>query len=300
MLKNKRILIVDDDTINITLMSDFLEEEGCIPLTASNGEIGLDILEKNNDISAVILDWIMPKMNGIEMLKKIKQNNELSKIPIIMQTSKKDKESIIHGINAGAYYYLTKPYDLNVLATILKKSIREHENQKNILKKIKEKHIDIIRNLSYGEIHYKTPEEALNIASWFSEFTHNEQTSIGLSELLINAVEHGNLGIGYDKKKEYLINNTLDLEINKRLDDLQNQNKFVTLVFENSESILKITIEDMGNGFDYGKFLTINPERVFELHGRGVAMANMIFESTISFKGKGNKVEISIPLKGSE
>ena len=214
-----------------------------------------------------------------------------------MQTGKSDKESIVEGINAGAYYYLTKPYDLHVMSTILKKAIKEYENHKIISKQIRAQNKNIIAYLNSGEIQFKTPDEALYISSWVSEFTHSEKISIGLSELLINAVEHGNLGIGYEKKEEYLMNDTLELEIAKRLEDQENRNKYVSLFFEKLEDLLKITIEDMGSGFDYDRYLKIDPERVFDLHGRGVAMANMSFYNGIQYKGKGNKLEINIRLK---
>lgn len=295
ILENKKkVLIVDDDQTNITLMTDFLEEEDYLPLTAQDGEIGLAVLETNPDITAVILDWMMPKMNGIDMLKKIKQTEKLSGIPIIMNTGKNDRESIVEGINAGAYYYLTKPFDLHVMSTILKKAIKEYENHKIISNQIKTQNKNIIAYLNSGKILFKTPDEALYISSWISEFTHSEKISIGLSELLINAIEHGNLGIGYEKKEEYLMNDTLELEIKKRLEE--NRDKYVSLFFEKLENRLKITIEDMGRGFDYNRYLTIEPERVFDLHGRGVAMANMSFCNGVLYKGKGNKVEVNIPL----
>jgi len=300
ILEKNKILIVDDDPINTILMNDFLLEEEYLPLTASDGEIGLTVLEANQDISAVILDWVMPKMNGIEMLKRIKQNDKLSGIPIIMQTGKSDRESIVEGIDAGAYYYLTKPYDLHVLSTILKKATKEYENHKFILRQIKEKNKNIIGYLTSGEIHFKTCKEALYISSWISEFTHSEKFSIGLSELLINAVEHGNLGIGYEKKEEYLMNDTLEQEITRRLEKEENREKYVSLIFKKLEGFLKITIKDMGRGFDYNQYLTIDPERVFNLHGRGVAMANMNFKNGIKYLEKGNIVEVDIPLKSPD
>ena len=79
-------------------------------------------MEEEGDLAAVILDWMLPNMNGLEVLKLIKNDERFRNIPIIMQTGKKDKDSIISGINAGAYYYLTKPYNFTVLITILKRT----------------------------------------------------------------------------------------------------------------------------------------------------------------------------------
>lgn len=296
ILNNKKILIIDDDATTLELVSEFLIEENCMPITARNGEIGLLRLKENQDISAIVLDWMMPEISGIDVLKSIKQNETFRDIPVIMQTGKSDQKSFVEGIEAGAYYYLTKPFKFNLLITVLKKAINESENYKTILNQIKEKKSNIIKYLSKGEIRFKTPKEALEISSWFSQITGNERTSIGLSELLINAVEHGNLAIGFDKKEELLINDTLDLEIEQRLKDQRNKDKYVVIKFERKEENLRIQIEDMGSGFEYAQYLTVNLDRTFDLHGRGIAMSNLIFGNGIQYIDRGNIVQVNIKI----
>lgn len=296
ILENKKVLIIDDDPITHELVGEYLFTENCMAISAENGEAGLAQLEKHDGVSAIVLDWVMPEMNGIEVLRKIKQNDNWADIPVIMQTGKKDQQSYVEGIEAGAYYYLTKPYDFKLLMTILKKAIKDTQSQREVIQRIKEKNSNIISFLKKGEIQYKSPGEAIEISSWFADFTKSEKTSIGLSELLINAVEHGNLGIGFEKKEELLINDALDLEIEKRLNDKSNRDKYVVLEFERKNEGLKIRIEDMGDGFEYEKYLSINLDRSFDLHGRGIAMSNLIFQNGVRYVGSGNVVEINIKI----
>lgn len=113
----------------------------------------------------------------------------------------------------------------------------------------------------------------------------------------MNAIEHGLLGIGHDRKEEYLLEDSLDSEIQKGLDDPENQNKTVDVSFERCNSDLLVNIQDPGDGFDYTKFMTVEIDRIFDLHGRGIAIASMIFGEGIKYIGKGNAVEIRIPFE---
>ncbi|MBN2657307.1 MAG: response regulator [Spirochaetales bacterium] len=297
---DKKILIIDDDPTLVTILTDFLEMEGYTALTANDGETGLELLEKNKDLSAIILDWVLPSITGIQLLKQIKQLEAYSDIPVIMQTGKKDKESIIEGIEAGAFYYMTKPYSLEVLTTILKKAVFDYHNLQAIRDNTGETVYGITDFIRKGEIEVETPEEARKVASFFTQVTDYDRTSIGLSELLLNAIEHGNLGIGYDMKEELIMEDRFDEEIRQRLSARENLGKKVKVDFEKSGGSLKIMISDRGPGFEYEKYLKIDPDAIFNLHGRGVAMAKLIFKNHLEFRGKGNKVEVILPLKETE
>ncbi|MBB6480026.1 response regulator [Spirochaeta isovalerica] len=295
-----KILIIDDDPTLITILSDFLEMEGYQPIPANEGETGLKLLEENQDVSAIILDWVLPSITGIQLLKKIKQKEAYLDIPVIMQTGKKDKESVIEGIEAGAFYYMTKPYSLKVLITILKKAIFDYENLRLVKESLQVNKCSITDFLKKGEIELKAPGEALRVASFFTQYTDYDKASIGLSELLLNAIEHGNLGIGYDMKEELIMDDRFDEEIRNRLNAPENIDKTVKVIFEKTSDSIKISISDRGSGFDYNNFLRLDPDTIFNVHGRGVAMAKLIFENRLEFSGNGNTVEIILPLREQE
>ncbi len=72
--------------------------------------------------------------------------------------------------------------------------------------------------------------------------------------------------------------------------------RYVKVCIKKLDNILNISIEDMGGGFDFMQYLEINPERVFDLHGRGIAMANKYFMNGILYRGNGNRVDVEVNL----
>ncbi len=114
MLDNKIcILVVDDEVRMVKGLSDFLKAKKYAVLIAFNGEEALDVYYDNNEkIDLILLDIMMPKIDGISVLKEIKEN---SKMPIIMLTAKSEDYDEIEGLNVGADDYITKPFSPAVL-----------------------------------------------------------------------------------------------------------------------------------------------------------------------------------------
>ena len=121
--KPRKILVVDDQPINIKLLQRKLERTGYCVLTASNGRECLDIVA--SDIpDLILLDVMMPEMDGIETCKLLKQNARTMAIPIIFITAKSSKEGKIEGLNIGAVDYITKPIDLQETVARVKTQLR--------------------------------------------------------------------------------------------------------------------------------------------------------------------------------
>lgn len=111
-----KILIIDD---NPKLMEDALPMYGYEVKSATDGLMGLKILDEESDIDLILLDVVMPNLDGWETLKSIRANSKTSKIPIIMLTSINDSAKQISGFKIGADDYITKPFILpNLLARI--------------------------------------------------------------------------------------------------------------------------------------------------------------------------------------
>lgn len=112
------ILVVDDQSQNIELLEAYLTTEGYEIVSAANGEIALSVLSKNQ-IDLIFLDVMMPGMDGFEVTRKIRQNNSIRLLPIILVTALKEKEHRIMGIEAGCDDFISKPLDkLEVLARV--------------------------------------------------------------------------------------------------------------------------------------------------------------------------------------
>jgi DNA-binding response OmpR family regulator len=108
-IQNSRILIVDDDPSNIRLLEDMLSTQGYTISTATNGAEALQSLEKQK-VDLILLDIIMPDMDGYNVCIEIKNNAELRDIPIIFVTAKTETEDLVRGFEAGAVDYVIRPY----------------------------------------------------------------------------------------------------------------------------------------------------------------------------------------------
>ncbi len=113
-MDKKRIHVVDDDKDCIQLVKDFLESKDYEIITAFEGETGI-AKAKTVKPDLIIMDIMMPVMDGITALQRLKDNPSTSKIPVIMLTSKDKDEDVLTGYKHGAEYYITKPFDLKQL-----------------------------------------------------------------------------------------------------------------------------------------------------------------------------------------
>jgi len=113
----QKILIVDDEAHIRMLIEQTLEEledDGVEFLTAENGEIALDIIQKENP-KLVFLDVMMPKMNGMEVCRRVKKELGLENVFIVLLTAKGQETDRQKGLDVGADVYMTKPFDPEVL-----------------------------------------------------------------------------------------------------------------------------------------------------------------------------------------
>lgn len=112
--KVQRILVVDDNPDDSALLARLLEKEGYHTLVASSGNAALNIL-KDTEVDLVLLDIIMPEVDGLEILEAIRAQNNLSKVPILLISSLDDESSVVSGLQAGANDYITKPVNVPIL-----------------------------------------------------------------------------------------------------------------------------------------------------------------------------------------
>ena len=107
-----KILVVDDESRMRKLVCDFLVKRGYEVLEAADGEAALDIFYTEKDISLIILDVMMPKINGFEECKEIREH---SKVPVIMLTAKSAESDELTGFDLGADEYISKPFSPKIL-----------------------------------------------------------------------------------------------------------------------------------------------------------------------------------------
>jgi CheY-like chemotaxis protein len=126
IIKNKTILVVDDDVRNIFVIASALENFEANIEEAMNGKIALDMLSKN-DYDLVMMDTIMPVMNGLEAITAIRANPKWKNLPIIAITGKAQYEDKMACLNAGATAYIVKPVDYEqLLSCVCEMLIMQH------------------------------------------------------------------------------------------------------------------------------------------------------------------------------
>jgi DNA-binding response OmpR family regulator len=106
-----QILLADDDANTINLVSKYLINWRYEVVTARNGLEAIDIIEGSNPPPLIVLDWLMPVMDGIEVIKQVRKKEFSTPPYIILFTIRDEKQAIIEGLDAGANDYVTKPFD---------------------------------------------------------------------------------------------------------------------------------------------------------------------------------------------
>jgi CheY-like chemotaxis protein len=286
----KKILVVDDEEFNLDILNEYLQDAGFQTVTAKNGLEALSTFDENLPFDAIVLDRMMPIMDGMQFMKTVKGLEKYKNIPIIMQTAASSSAQIMEGIAAGVFYYLTKPYEKTTLLTILNAALEQHITHTTVRNELVA-YKKAIKLLAEGSFNFRTLEEAKDLSLMISmAFPEPDKILFGLNELTVNAIEHGNLSITCEEKKDLLSKAMWQQEISNRLNSPQYSNKVATLEFNITATDYEITIKDMGKGFDHTKYLTFDPARLTDPNGRGIAMTKMYSFDSLEYKGSGNEV----------
>ncbi|MBI4480946.1 MAG: diguanylate cyclase [Acidobacteria bacterium] len=129
-----KVLIADDDIVNRRILEKFLEKWGYEVFTATDGSEAWEMLQKQDTPRLVILDWMMPGLDGAQICREIRKRNDAFYTYIVMVTAKFQKQDILDGLEAGADDYLTKPFDSNELRARLRSGRRILELHEELLR----------------------------------------------------------------------------------------------------------------------------------------------------------------------
>ena len=119
-----KVLVVDDESRMRKLVSDFLTRDGYEVIEAGDGEEAVEIFFQNKDIAVILLDVMMPKMNGWQVLKTIR---EYSQVPVIMLTAKGSEYDTVLGLDSGADDYIAKPFRMMELISRVRAALRRSD-----------------------------------------------------------------------------------------------------------------------------------------------------------------------------
>lgn len=294
-MTQRQLLVVDDEIINLQIIREYLEDSGHqLELVTSAERAWESLTTGGRAFDLVILDRMMPGMNGIELLRQMKGDARFASIPVIMQTAATAPDQVREGIEAGAYYYLAKPYEPETLLAIVRAAladvgVRESARQEALA------HVKAMELLDQAEFRFRTLEQVGPLIQVLASLCAEPQTvASGLSELLLNAIEHGNLGITYADKKRLRLENTWEAEVARRMVLPEYAQRSARVRVARRTDHLEFTIIDDGQGFDWHRYLDFEPERATDPNGRGIAMARLMSFATLEFRGNGNTVVATV------
>ncbi|MFA6120702.1 MAG: response regulator [Sideroxydans sp.] len=289
------ILLVDDDTMFRTLTGSMLDKCGYMVETAVDGQAAWELLDAApGHFDLVLLDRHMPNLDGLELLKRLKADSRMSGIPVVMLTVNNRQDEVTRGLSEGAYHYLIKPASKELLDAVLR-SVLDDLRAKRQLQEQAGRYVLPLKLLHHAEFSIRTLQEARDMAVLLAEISRDAPRSVGgFLELLINAIEHGNLGISYAEKSRLLSEDRWVEEVNMRLQQPEYASRFVEVTVDRTDTTCTVTIADQGDGFDWLAYLNFNPARAFDLHGRGIAMSRAASFDSLEYRGNGNIVAVSI------
>lgn len=144
----KTILAVDDEEHILELIRYNVENAGYKVITAETGEEALSILEKKK-CDLLLLDWMLPGIDGIDVIKKIRENPTLKKLPIILLTAKNEEINKVVGLEIGADDFLTKPFGIYELIARIKAVLRRSED--SFAKPVEKEEILLIEHIAINK-----------------------------------------------------------------------------------------------------------------------------------------------------
>ena len=288
------ILIVDDEPFDLSVLEQMLDDANYRFVKATSGrETRQLITAQTRHLAAILIDWVLPDTDGLELLAWLKARPELGDVEVIVHSVAFHPKHVEKAVDCGAYYYLTKPFQELQLEAIVRAAISSFELKQRLKEKVQATE-DAFRLLEQGRFRFRSIEEAELISVHIASACGTPESSVGLRALLVNAVEHGNLEISYEEKGNLLADRRLEAERRRRLELPKYRDRFVEVSLQRFPGQMEVTIKDSGHGFDFEHFMTIDEDRLFDAHGRGVLVASTCLE--LEYIHPGNHVRVRLPI----
>ncbi|MBQ4275770.1 MAG: response regulator transcription factor [Lachnospiraceae bacterium] len=215
-MKNK-ILVVDDEQRMRKIVKDFLVNSGYEVIEAADGEEALDVFYKNTDVDLIILDVMMPKLDGWDVCKQIRKD---SKVPIIMLTAKTDESDELLGFKLGIDEYISKPFSPKILVARVEAVLRRTQGVSS--DDILDKAGIIMNKLTHVvTIDGKTTEFSFKEFELLAYFLENEGIALSREKILNNVWN-------YDYYGE---DRTIDTHVKKIRSKLGEKGKYIKTIW---------------------------------------------------------------------
>ena len=218
---------------------------------------------------------------------------------MIVITVAADPRQVVEGIDAGAYAYIPKPVDTDVLISIIRSAAADWRHVTELSRHIRTD-AETLTLARQARFEYRSPDQAMGLGALLAKTCPEpDRVVMGLSELLVNAVEHGNLEIGYDEKSRLLETNRWREEVERRLELPEFSDRLAVVEVERTQEGIVFRIGDQGRGFEPGPYLEIDPKRMLDAHGRGIAMARLLSFDQLRYEDGGRVAVATVRLEKS-
>lgn len=293
------VLVTDEQTL-IDQVVTLLKAE--VPLDLNDIQIvcldSIDQLrtEVENGLQVACVTLQLPEKDPVfdKAVGKLKRFESLKFVPFIGLHPKQKIKA--YSTRRHFFHILDKDHYEKSLPHTIESALSDFSRYQELLNEVS-KRTSAIGLIQSGNFTLQTLEEAEALTVMLSNACPDPHgVALGLSELLVNAIEHGNLEISFEEKTKLLEAGEWENEVAKRLSMAKYKSKFVTISFEKKKTKISFEIEDEGDGFDWSKYIGKNETNITRVHGRGISLACSMAFSNLSYNAKGNKVTVWIDL----
>ncbi len=288
-----KVLIVDDDSDSRDLLRSLVEEQGYSAAVAADGRLGLETFRSFRP-DVVFADVRMPEMDGLELLEAIRREDQ-SAIFIVV-TGFGCEEYAVRALRHGANDYIHKPiFDTDFVPFVRK--LAHLIEDRAVQREVRAMFANRTFTLELDNNPDRVPVIAWRMLEETGDAIPPDQRAgvhVGLIELLMNAVEHGNLGITYEQKGAALRTDPDGLAklTHRRLAQPDLAARRVTVHFRMDARACEWVIVDEGAGFDWRAVPDATEgEALYAAHGRGIMLSRLFFDS-VEYQGLGNVVRL--------
>jgi len=298
----EKILIVDDDKYISLLLYNFLDDEGYLCETADNGLEALERVRKGTRYDMVLLDFVMPKMNGLEFLAAVRDIDP--NLPVMMISGYRTRENTLEALRLGAIGFIKKPFSLRDVLKSLRLVLHSSASKKElgpIIPFVKQGGMEFVFKTSDVEPDKMSLYLATHLGEMgFIEPRRISMVALAFNEAITNAVEHGNLElpVNYFLENPDGENRESISELRaERLNTARYAERTVTIRYQCQNEETRVHITDQGPGFDVDSvrpFLDSRDTEVPSDHvGHGLILVKFAIDEVL-FNDTGNEVTLVI------
>ncbi|PKD42685.1 response regulator transcription factor [Rhodohalobacter barkolensis] len=203
-MSKQTILVVDDEQDLLDLIEYNLKKEGYKVLKAENGQQGIEMAKEHHP-NLVLLDIMMPKMDGIQVCEKMRANPDLKSIPVIFLTARSDEKTEVEGLDIGADDFITKPISTTKLLSRIKAVLRRYDETEEEVNKLEVHDLKIDKDryiVTRGEEEFQLPRKEFELLYYLA----SRKGKVRDRQTLLNKVWGDNI---------YVVDRTVDVHVRK-------------------------------------------------------------------------------------